>query len=393
VTPGFGRRAFDPQDPALAADPHSTFAELRRRCPVAWTDRWGGFWALTKYDDLVAVASDHRTFSNAVQNVVPHVVRPGPRLAPLNVDPPEHTRRRRAINPTLKPRRVARLEPAIRRSVVELLVPLVERGEADLVRELAFPLPAYALADYLGVPGAEGLRMRVATERYTRALEEGSLEEVRRTTLEMTEFVRRLVAERRARPADPERDLTTSLLRAHAGDRDDLVTVESIRQVIAAGTIGVTLALASAIRHLAERRDHQELLRARPDLVPAAVEELLRLYSPNLGFARTATRDVELHGCRVRAGDVIALVYASGNRDETVFPDPDRFLLDRPREHLAFGHGVHKCPGAPLARLEIRVALEELLRRTSGFELVGPVTWSRWPEYGPTSLPVRLQGA
>ncbi|HZV50932.1 MAG TPA: cytochrome P450 [Candidatus Dormibacteraeota bacterium] len=385
--------AFDPHDPAFAADPHPTFAELRRRCPVAWTDRWGGFWALTRYEDLVAVAGDHRTFSNAVQNVVPHVARPGPRLAPLNVDPPEHTRRRRAINPTLKPRRVARLEPAVRRSVVELLLPLVERGEADLVRELAFPLPAYVLADYLGVPGAEGLRMRVATERYTRALEEGSVEEVGRTTAEMTEFVRRLIAERRARPADPDRDLTTGLLRAEAGNGDDQVTVESIRQVIAAGTIGVTLALASAIRHLAEQRDHQELLRTRPDLVPAAVEELLRLYSPNLGFARTATRDVEIRGRRVRAGEVVALVYASGNRDEAVFPDPDRFVLDRPREHLAFGHGVHKCPGAPLARLEIRVGLEELLRRTSGFELAGPVTWSRWPEYGPTSLPVRLEAA
>ncbi|HLH70366.1 MAG TPA: cytochrome P450 [Candidatus Dormibacteraeota bacterium] len=387
------RRAFDPQDPALAADPHTTFAQLRRHCPVAWTDRWGGFWALTRYDDLVAVAGDHRTFSNAVQNVVPHVPRPGPRLAPLNVDPPEHTRRRRAINPTLKPRRVARLKPAIRRSTVELLAPLVERGEADLVRELAFPLPAYVLADYLGVPGAEGLRMRVATERYTRALEEGSVEEVARATAEMTGFVRRLVAERRARPRDPERDLTTGLLASQADDGDDLVTVESIRQVIAAGTIGVTLALASAIRHLAERGDHQELLRRRPDLIPAAVEELLRLYSPNLGFARTATRDVELRGRRVRAGDVVALVYASGNRDETVFPDPDQLVLGRPREHLAFGHGVHKCPGAPLARLEIQVALEELLRRTSSFELTGPVTWSRWPEYGPTSLPMRLEGA
>jgi cytochrome P450 len=385
--------AFDPRDPALAADPHSTFARLRRRCPVAWTDRWGGFWALTRYDDLLAVAGDHRTFSNAVQNVVPHVARPGPRLAPLNVDPPEHTRRRRAINPTLKPRRVARLEPAIRRSVVELLLPLVERGEADLVRELAFPLPAYALADYLGVPGEEGLRMRAATERYTRALEEGSVEEVGRTTAEMTGFVRRLVAERRGRPADPERDLTTGLLRAQRDEDGDLVTIESIRQVIAAGTIGVTLALASAIRHLAEWRDHQELLRACPDLIPAAVEELLRLYSPNLGFARTATREVEIHGRRIRAGEVVALVYASGNRDEAAFPDPDRFVLDRPREHLAFGHGIHKCPGAPLARLEIRVALEELLRRTSGFELAGPVAWSRWPEYGPASLPVRLEGA
>ncbi|HZU18305.1 MAG TPA: cytochrome P450, partial [Candidatus Dormibacteraeota bacterium] len=225
------------------------------------------------------------------------------------------------------------------------------------------------------------------------ALEEGSVEEVGRTTAEMTGFVRRLVAERRGRPADPERDLTTGLLRAQRDEDGDLVTIESIRQVIAAGTIGVTLALASAIRHLAEWRDHQELLRARPDLIPAAVEELLRLYSPNLGFARTATREVEIRGRRIQAGDVVALVYASGNRDEAAFPDPDRFVLDRPREHLAFGHGIHKCPGAPLARLEIRIALEELLRRTSVFELAGPVAWSRWPEYGPASLPTRLEGA
>jgi cytochrome P450 len=145
------------------------------------------------------------------------------------------------------------------------------------------------------------------------------------------------------------------------------------------------------VRHLAGDPALLAELHAHPDRQDAAIEELLRLYAPNEGFARTATRPVELGGRAVAAEDRVVLLFPSANRDEAVFPDPDRFVLDRhPNRHLAFGNGPHKCLGERLARLELRVALAELVRRCATIEPAGAVTWSSWPEYGPTSVPVRL---
>jgi cytochrome P450 len=150
--------------------------------------------------------------------------------------------------------------------------------------------------------------------------------------------------------------------------------------------------MGSCARHLAEQPTLQDELRQKPERIAAAVDELLRLYTPNQGFCRTATREVTLHGRQIAPRAPIVLAYPSANRDPTRFDDPDSFQLDRPQKHVAFGHGIHKCPGEQLARLELRVFLEELLGRTTEIALVGQATPARWPEYGPRTLPLRLVG-
>jgi len=164
----------------------------------------------------------------------------------------------------------------------------------------------------------------------------------------------------------------------------------ALRQLLVAGHIAVTMMIGSCTKHLAEHPALQSELRARPELIAPAVEELLRLYAPNQGFARTASHPVELHGQTVQPREPVVLLYPSANRDEAAFEAPDEFRLHRPLKHLAFGTGVHKCPGEQLARLELRVFLEELLARTQHFELAGTVELAPWPEYGPRSLPLRL---
>ena len=164
-----------------------------------------------------------------------------------------------------------------------------------------------------------------------------------------------------------------------------------MRQLLIAGHVPVVLALGSAVRHLATDEDLQSRLRAQPESIVDVLEELLRLYTPNEGFARTAVRDVEVGGRTVRAGERVALVYTAANRDPAAFTEPDRLILGRsPNRHLAFGHGAHKCVGATLARTEMRILLDELLV-AGRFTLAGEPTWSHWPEYGPARLPVAIR--
>jgi len=171
---------------------------------------------------------------------------------------------------------------------------------------------------------------------------------------------------------------------------DELI-LGTLRQVLVVGIIAPSVTIGSFIVHLCRNPELQQQLRERTDLIPQAVEELLRLYTPYRGFARTAKKDVEIGGRKIAAGQPIALLYASANRDEDVFENASEFNLDRKRkEHLAFGRGPHQCIGAPMARLELRIALEELLASTSSFVLDGEIRPTRWPEYGALSVPVRL---
>ncbi len=195
-------------------------------------------------------------------------------------------------------------------------------------------------------------------------------------------------------PADPQVDPTAALLAArHEGEPlpEELI-IGCVRQVLVVGIIAPTVLIGSIGVHLSRDLALQQQLRANPELIPAALEEFLRLYTPYRGFARTANRDVEIRGCPIRKGEPIALNYASANRDETVFDNPDEFVLHRPNigQSLAFGRGPHHCPGAALARLELSVALEELLARTGGFEVAGPITPTRMPELGVLSVRMRF---
>jgi cytochrome P450 len=387
---------FDPATPHFQRDPHATWARLRAECPVARGGANGDWWALTCYDDIVAAAADDRTFtSTRGVNIGEGII--GPPRFPMHFDPPRQTQYRRVMNAPFLDRHVATLERSFRQNTVALLEPLLQTGSGELVSGFTSPLPTHNLATFLNIPRdmiAELAEQIELFERWVSIDRERAGEASQR----MFEHARRLVALRQAHPLDPSRDLVSGLLGATVDGRpmDPEAVVGTVRIIYIAGHIAVMFALGSMIAFLARHRQVQQQLRAEPALIPEAVEELLRLETPNEGFARMATRNATVRERTIKEGQRVAFVFTSANRDAAVFEQPDDFRLDRDRatsRHLAFGHGAHKCPGATLSRMELRVALQELLARTSAVTLSAEPTYATWPVYGPLTLPTRLDSA
>ena len=385
---------FDPLAPETFDSPYPIYAELRASCPVAHTQAWGGFWALTKYDDVRNAASSFDTFITSVQNVVPRVAFTG-RRPPLHLDPPEHTPYRKALDPLLTKARAEALEPTVRRITIDLLDPLIARGSADICADFSSHLPIRVFAEWMNLSEADIAALSEVGRAYNVAVQAAIDDVVKFTSLQLYDMARDLIAERKANPQDPKIDPTSALLAARANGEplpDELI-IGTVRQVLVVGIIAPTVMIGSIAVHLSRNQDLQSQLRADPSLIPAAVEEYLRLYTPYRGFARTAKTEVEIRGQRICPGEPIALVYASANRDEAVFENPDEFILDRPNinQHLAFGMGPHACAGSALARVELRVALEELLARTKRFEVCGEIRPTRFPEIGALNVPLRFE--
>lgn len=387
---------FDPLAPETFDSPHEGYAQLRGTCPVAWSDAWNGFWALLRYEDVRRAASDARTYITSVQNVVPKVAFTG-RRPPLHLDPPEHTPYRRALNPLLSEAAVRRLESPIRRIVTELLEPLLARGEGDICADFSSHLTIRVFAAWMNLSDEDARGLSAIGRSYNMAVQSADDRLVKETSLQLYEIAKGLIAQRRGKQHDPDIDPVAALLAArHEGaPLPEQMLIGTVRQVLVVGIIAPTILVGSIVTHLCRHPDLQRQLRADPRQWPAALEEFLRLYTPYRGFARTCTREVTLHGRTIRPGEPIALVYASANRDEAVFPHPGEFVLNRPNigDHLAFGRGPHHCVGTALARLELTVALQELLASTSSIELAGPVVPTRMPEIGALSVPVRLRRA
>jgi cytochrome P450 len=384
---------FDPLLPETFDSANADYAALRDTCPVAHSDAWGGFWALMKHADVAAAAADSATFITSKQNVVPAVAFTG-RRPPLHLDPPEHTPYRRALSPLLTERRVARYEPVIREICAGLLDAMAAKGGGDICEEFSARMPIRVFAHWMNLPPAQIDTLAEVGRRYNIAVQSNDMVATKETSLLLYEMARQLVADRKAAPLDPAEDATSALLatRVDGEPLPDEMIVGTIRQVLVVGIIAPTVMIGSIAVHLARDQALQARLRAEPALVPAAVDEFLRLYTPYRGFARTATRDVTLHGRTIPMGEPIALVYASANRDEDVFEDGSSFRLDRPnmKDSLHFGRGTHMCVGAALARLELVVALEEMLARLPVFELAGEVFPTRFPEIGALSVPLRF---
>ena len=386
---------FDPLGPETFDSPHDLFRELREKCPVAHSEAWGGFWALTKYDDVAAAASDSATFITSKQNVVPKVATTG-RRPPLHLDPPEHTPYRRAIAPLLTAKKAARLEPTIRNICGELLEALMAKGAGDICDEFSSRMPVLVFAHWMNLPLDQVERLGLWGKKFNVAVQTADMAATKDASDALYDMAREIVADRKRNPLDPSTDVTTALLAArHEGQPlpEELI-VGTIRQVLVVGIIAPTVLIGSICVHLSRDQALQQRLRDHRSLIPAAIDEFLRLYTPYRGFARTAVRDVEIRGRTIPAGEAIALVYASANRDADVFEDPETFILNRPniRDSIAFGRGPHNCPGAALAKLELCVALEELLLRTNEFELAGDIIPTRMPEVGALHVPLRLHG-
>lgn len=372
---------------------YDLYARLRDNCPVAWSDAWNGFWSLMRYEDVARVASDYRTYINSTQNVVPKVAFTG-RRPPLHLDPPAHTPFRTVLNTLLSERRIAVLEPTVRRLCSELLAPLVEKGQCDICEDFSSRLPVHVFAEWMRIPSVMAAPLRQAGRAFNMAVQSNIDGVVKETSLALYSMARELIALRKSDPADPQVDPTAALLAArHQGQPlpEELI-IGCVRQVLVVGIIAPTVLIGSIGVHLSRDLGLQRQLRANPQLIPAALEEFLRLYTPYRGFARTANHDVEIRGCPIRKGEPIALNYASANRDAAVFDNPDEFVLHRPNigQSLAFGRGPHHCPGAALARLELTVALQELLARTDHFQVEGPITPTRMPELGVLSVRMRF---
>jgi cytochrome P450 len=355
--------AFDPFVQTSAPDPHPVYRALRDREPLHRSEE-RGLWVLSRHADVRTAILDPATFSSA-RGVVPSGFVPEKPIL-ISSDAPVHTRLRKAVQRALTPRRVAELEPRIRSFARRLLDGLPLGEEVDLVAAYAQPLPMYVMSELLGVP----MEHRPTFRRWADAVvhtDQGSSTAIEAAQRELYAYFARVVAERRATPRE---DLIGILL--SPTDEGDLLSEDEILGfcflLLLAGIETTTAALGNAVAILDRERDVRARLAADPALLPAAVEEVLRFDSPVQGLTRTLTRDLELHGRRLRRGERVHLLFAAANRDERCFAEPDRFEAGRdPNPHLAFGFGVHFCLGASLARLELRIGLEELLARAPGY--------------------------
>ncbi|HTX07375.1 MAG TPA: cytochrome P450 [Solirubrobacteraceae bacterium] len=368
---------------------------------MAHSDRYGGFEMLTRFDDVVRAARDYQRFRS---NSRAFVHGPPVDFVPLSLNPPEQTKYRRRLNRYVSPERMAALEPALHEQVVELLAPLLAKGGGDLAREFAEVLPTRALCMFLHMPrerwdAIQTLQAQMIEAVLCMAADEtislsGTDEDV--STAEAQLFaaldgaIEHLVELRRAEPLDPEIDMISGLL-ADEEISDDVVAAVAVL-MFSAGSDTTYSALTSAVHHLAHDQDDQQRLREDPGLIDSAVEEFLRLYPPLHHLARTVEGEVTIGGELIPDTSLVALNWAAANRDPAAFPDPDICRLDRqPNRHLTFGHGVHKCLGAPLSRLEMRVALQELLDATESFTATeDPIRRNEPFATGYIRLPIQL---
>jgi cytochrome P450 len=349
---------------------------------------------LTRYADIARVLDDPIEFTTRIRNVVPGASATG-RRPPLHLDPPEHTPYRRAIDRALSARRVSTLTPMIEAHARNLLAPYLAQGGGDLIEHYSSPLPALVFADWFALSSQQSDLLWHTAQKFVKAWEAFDVETVGRTSEILYALAKDLITQRCATPLDPEDDPVSSLLQARDGKGAPLpadMLVGCVRQILVVGLVAPPVFLGSVAVHLARDTSLQAKLRAEPDLIAAACEEFLRLYTPYRGFARTSVSGATFNGIAIGPDEPIALAYASANRDEAIFPDPDTFRLDRPniREHLAFGRGPHRCAGMALARIELQIALRELLAATQDIALAGEIRMAGMPEVGPVYVPLKL---
>jgi len=342
---------------------------LRGECPVAYSDRFGGFWTLTRYADVVDAAVDHKGFRSGQQFLrMPDLL-----TIPGMLNPPEHAVYRRMLNKFFTQERMAALRPRILSLVAEHLDPILARGSGDAVREFCQPLPARALAALLNLGDDAHVEL---LENFVRLDETGWNPDAINATIfaVFSQSVRRVLAERRKAPLDPEQDLISAAMAMEVDGvpaSDEVIVAVGV-SVIGAGHSTTADALSSIIFRLATDPYLQARLRREPALIPDAVEEFLRLDAPLPELTRTTATPTEIDGVTIPAGELVALNFGAANLDPEAFPHPTACIVDREfRRHLSFGHGVHKCVGAPLARLELISAVDGLLSRTQGIALDG----------------------
>ncbi|HSP98964.1 MAG TPA: cytochrome P450 [Candidatus Dormibacteraeota bacterium] len=381
---------FNPKSAELRVDPYPYYRRLRERDPVHRSFGASG-WVLTRHDDIVGVLAD-RAYSSDERNwvryrrMIGRDIRsglPDPYadgvISMLRVDPPDHTRLRTLVSKAFTPRAVERLRPRIEAVVVELLDALAGQRELDLMHAFASPLPVVIIGEMLGVAVADRERFRHWSNEAIRLLGDGTRADRRRAWQALSEMRAWLGAQIDARRQAPRDDLLSALVAAEeSGDRlSERELFATCVLLLVAGNETTTNLIGNGVVALLRHPDQLARLRRDPAQMPAAVEELVRFDSPVQITSRLVLEERELHGCRLRRGEQIVLVLGAGNRDPARFADPDRLDLDRADARpLSFGHGLHYCLGAQLARLEAQIGLTHLLDRCPDLRFAqAPITW------------------
>jgi cytochrome P450 len=389
----------------LDGPPHEVFKRLRSECPVHWTSRLSeypeeaGFWSVTRAEDIHTVSRDWKTYSSATGGVTAANVAMPLELVQamfIGMDPPKHDRLKMLFQAGFTPKRIAAHEPAIRKIVGDVFDRLEGREECDLVSDVAQPVVSRVIGSFMGIPPEDDARwaalMNSALGAGDPDLNPGGIDVIAEEEIpEMFARVGKMIEERRQNPTD---DLTSVLVHAEIdGQRlEEHEIVMGFFLLVAAGNDSTKATYCSGMRALMEHPGERARLVEDPSLISSAVEESLRMFPAFAHFRRTATCDTELAGQPIRKGEKVVMWYASSNRDETRYEDPDRFDVTRNPEHQAFGAGGrHFCLGTALARLELRILFEETLARYPNIELAGQPVYAESAFINQLkTLPVRL---
>ena len=390
---------FDHTDPIWVGDPYPIWDDLRGRCPMAHSDRFGGTWLPTSHELVSQIAYDTEHFTSRAVIVgemrpteldLPAPIGGAP---PITSDPPFHNLARRILLPAFAPKKIEALEGYTRSLCNELLDRVQGRTQLDAAVDYAQDIPLRVIAKMLGFPESDAEYYRHLIHRILEAgvniVERNPEDEAEQQRFDA--YFDAQIEDHRQNPRD---DLTSFLLEAEL-DGNKLMHEHvkgTMALVLVAGIDTTWSAIGASLWHLAQHPSDRKRLATEPELWPTAIEELLRAYAP-VTMARMVAQDVEVGGCPMKVDDWVLLPFPAANRDPAVFPDADEVLLDRAENrHATFGLGIHRCLGSNLARMELRIALEEWMRRYPDFELVDPdaVTWSSGQVRGPRRLPVRI---
>jgi cytochrome P450 len=378
---------FDHLDPRWVNDPFPIWEEMRKKCPIAHTDRFMGVYFPSRYEDVRAVAYDTEHFSS--RRIIVRET-PPPRIPapPITSDPPEHRPARMVLLPPFTPDQIKKLEPRARALANELIDKFIGRGKADAAVEYAQEIPVRVIAHMLGLPESDGDLYRKWIKM---VLEEGitNVAIAVQAAGEMQQYFGEYVQQRLKNPGD---DLISYL--SSVEFKGQKLTPEnvigSLRLLLIAGIDTTWSGIGSCIWHLAKTPADRRRLVKEPEIMPLAIEEFLRAYAP-VTMAREVVKETAINGCTFKPGEMVLLSFPAACRDPEMFPDAEKVIIDRKENrHAAFGLGIHRCVGSNLARMEMTVAVEELLKRIPEFSLDGEVTWSEGTVRGPRKLPIKF---
>jgi len=385
---------FDHTDPRWTENPFPIWDELRAASPVVHTDRFLGCYMPTTYQAVREIANDTEHFSSRrviVRDIRPEITATAP---PITSDPPEHKPAKQLLLPPFTPDAMKKLEPSVRAICNELIDEFINDGKCDAAARYTRHIPVRAIAHMLGIAEKDG---DLFIKWIHGILELGIKDDaaLMSAVREMTEYFAAHLEQRKQNPTD---DLISTLMKARDKDGEPLSdshVLGSLRLLLIAGIDTTWSAIGSSLWHLAKTPADRERLVAEPELMPSAVEELLRAYSP-VTMAREVIKETVISGCPIKPGNMVLLSFPAANRDPAMFPDADKVVLDRKENrHAAFGLGIHRCVGSNLARMEMMVAIEEWLKRIPDFRLnpAGQVTWSEGTVRGPRQLPLLFRKA